>query len=461
MATGQELSQPMPLGQPIESRDGTLNQDAKMVNCYLEKTTTGTAVVKRAGAALNTQLPAGTAQGMLTCSLLPYAIINDTLYRLSDGASFPIPGVTITGQTYNCLSDSPVNTTLLKSSNGLWIFNGVTVTKVTDANYPPTTLWGIVELDGTYYVMNNGGDLQGSALNDPTTWPALNFIRSDGAFQGGTGIIRHLNYLVALYQKGTQFYYDAGNSPMPIAPVLSASWTVGCWNSRPAIETYDRTYFLGHSSSAGRAVYMIDGMSMGEISTPYINRILKNADLSHYYGFAVKVNGHNFVVFTFTDLNITLVYDTEVKEWFQWTSVVNGVEQYFTPLYHVASSANDWLLEQTTGRVVEMIQNAYQDASGQINCLIRTPPMDWGTMKQKRFAAMYLHGDTSQSVVQVRYSDDDYNTYSTYRNIDLSSVRKMLQRCGRSRRRSWDFLHTANQPFRVETVEFDMSVGTS
>ena len=40
----------------------------------------------------------------------------------------------------------------------------MTVTKITDAQYPTTTVRGIAYLDGTYYVMNPNGQIFGSDL---------------------------------------------------------------------------------------------------------------------------------------------------------------------------------------------------------------------------------------------------------------------------------------------------------
>ena len=48
---------------PIGTRDGTLTKDAKMVNCFVERTRNGHAAVKRPGTAFVQQNPAGRGQG--------------------------------------------------------------------------------------------------------------------------------------------------------------------------------------------------------------------------------------------------------------------------------------------------------------------------------------------------------------------------------------------------------------
>ena len=463
MATGQEISNVMPLQWPIETRDGTLTTDSRMVNCMIEETSTGKTMTKRAGTSLQRQLPTGVSQAMCVCNLNPFAIINDTLYNVNTGAAIAIPGVTIPNQTYSVLSDAPVGTTMLKSSSGLWKFNGVTATKVTDPNFPPSTLAGIVELDGTYYVMDNGGTIWGSALNDPTTWPALNTIAPDVALGPGVALNRHLNYIEAFYQQGTKFYYDAGNSPgIPISPVLNASFTTGCADPFSVTETFDQTFFVSRSKEFGRSVHMFEGLALGRVSTPYIDKILSRSNMVSNFSYALKVNGHNFFLYTLIDLNLTIVYDTEMKQWYQWTSTdTNGNETHFAPLFQTATLFDEYFLEGSTGAVVRMNQGTFGDRTGPITVHIYTPNMNWGTLKSKRFAAMFLQGDTCNSTIGVQYTDDDYQSFSVLRNIDLSSVRKMLQRCGRSRQRAWHFVHTAGTALRLQGCEFDMSVGVN
>lgn len=465
---GYELDQKIPLTYECTTRDGTTSKDSKMVNMMIEPTEGGgKAAVKRPGYSLIRQLTPGRAQGMFTVNNVVYAIQNDTIVNTVSGVGTAIPGVTTPNQLYNTLSDVPFGLTLLKSQTGLWTYNGVTVTKVVDANYPLLTVYGIAYLDGTYYVMDGTGTVYGSALTDPTTWPALNFIKADATLGLGQGISRHLNYVVALYEHGTQLFYDAGNpTGSPLSPAGNASWTTGSPVGSSLVEISDNSIFLSQTKTRGRTVSMISGLSMSEISTPFISKILNRSNLldtgGFVYSFGIKTAGHSFYVLTITDIGVTLVYDLVMGVWGLWTSSTAGVETYFKCVFYQYSHTTDFLMEDVSGAIVGMDPLVYTDINQQINSFIRTKPHDWGTLRTKRFPSQSLIADTVASTIQVRYSDDDYQTFSTYIAVDLSTLRKMLLRCGRSRRRSWDFLHVAATPLKLYEMEFnDLSVSAT
>jgi hypothetical protein len=51
------------------------------------------------------------------------------------------------------------------------------------------------------------------------------------------------------------------------------------------------------------------------------------------------------------------------------------------------------------------------------------------------------------------HSDDDGQTFSVGRDVDLTLARPRLSRCGSFRRRTHRITHSANNPFRVEAFE--------
>lgn len=457
----------LPCPQVISSRDGTLTKDSKMVNCFMEPTPEGGSVVKRPGTVLVLSLPTvGTPQGQFLLGGKPFCINGDVVWDTYASVSYPITGVTTKNQQYSVLSDAPLGTSLIKSASGLWIISNSTgtpvITKVTDANFPVLTVSGISYLDGTYYIMDNTGTVYGSALQDATTWPALNFISADATLGVGAGIVRHLNYIVAFYTHGTQFYYDAGLTPgLPLAPVGNAAWTTGAASGASIKEASDVTFFISRTRQYGKTVSRFEGLGLKKISTPFIERILNRSTLDGMASFNIKIAGHTFYGFTLTDLNITLIYDVVFEDWHLWSSTVNGVEQEFVGVNYVASETQDLFQDTSTGNVIAMTPDSYVDTTGAINVLLRTSNFTAGTSKRKRFASLFIAGDNVLTTLNVRYSDDDYITFSPYRSIAMITQRKMLQRCGMARMRAWDFLHVDNTPLRLFGIELAMKVTES
>ena len=464
------------LCHPIGTRDGSLSKDSKMVNCFIETTENGSALVKRPGTSSVYAQP-GTPQGTFNCNGRSYSIVGDVVKDIVSGTTVSIPAITTGGQTYYTVDDVPYGTTLIKSTSGLWKFagnsdgSGGTFTKVTDTNYPATTAPGICELDGIIYVMDAttgySGNVRGSALDDPTTWPALNFIQADFTLGIAKGLYRHLNYVVAYYDRGVQMYYDAnaasGNTDegTQLGPVTNASWTTGLASGDSVVEMTDLSFFLAQDSKLGRVFIMINGLEMQVISTPFVDKITELSDLSTVYSFGIRIVGHSFYVITLSDLNVTLVYDVAGNQWYEWTSVVNTVERAFVGCHYLNGQGKNYLQSTADGSLFQMLPNVYQDNGNPINVQAVTAIYDYGTINYKRIASLFLLGDNIDTSVTLDFSDDDYTTWEGAKVIDCSATRKMIQRAGRFRRRAYRMKHADNTPLRLVDGKLDVTVFSS
>lgn len=468
--TGGDLS--ISWAHPIGTRDGTLTADAKMVNCFVEKEEgESSSIVKRPGTAY-ASTATGTAQGLFKFHSVPYTIVNDTAYTFFQpgggmGTGIAIPAVN-TGQFYTSIDslNASGNTLIQNQAGELFVFNGATFTKVTDSNYTGLSpQFGIAYLDGVYYAMTASGELIGSAINDPTTWPALDFVGGDPEFGSGVTVARHLNYILAFYTAGLQVYWDANAAPngsgIALNPVLSASFRTGAFNAACVTEINDVTYFLASTPLYGRSVQMLNGLTLQKISDPFVERILNNVNLNfislHIWSFGIQIAGHSFYVLNLSTINVTLVYDITFGVWNTWSSVVGGTEQYFVGRgYLQAEGANgnfgDFTQDVTTGRVLSISPLLYTDAGGSINVTCVTPNYDWNTLNYKRFSYMQQMADTIADSINISYTDDDYQTFSTPRAMSLQYPRKQLRNCGASRRRAWMMQYSGNFPLRLNSV---------
>jgi hypothetical protein len=196
------------------------------------------------------------------------------------------------------------------------------LTRITNPNYPPVIVNGLVYLDTTFYVMDPQGRIWGSGLNDPSTWTALNEIAIQNEPNGGVGIAKIGTYLVAFGQWTTQFFYDAGN-PVPGSPLsanISLQYQVGCANGRTIIEMQGTVVWAGQTHAEGSKIYMMQGYAPQVISTPFIDRILEADPMTSVNAFCTSMFGHPCYVLTLLTTGITLVYDFWSQFWTVWTS---------------------------------------------------------------------------------------------------------------------------------------------
>lgn len=446
---------------PIGTRDGTLAKDAKMVNAFAERSENGLAIVKRPGYTLQRQYAASAAQAQFNIGTDVWTLLNNTAHRFSDGVSWTLPSAGDTSDRFQSLDNYTSGSTFLKSPHGAWVVNAAGGTKVTNANYPALTCPGVAELDGTYYVMDaSDGTIHGSAVQDPTSWGALNFVGPNKSMGAGVAIVRHLNYILGLYDLGMQMFYDAQNpTGSPMAPVENASWLTGCASAGSVVNFADSTFFISKTTAKGRTVTMISGLQPTIIGDVYVNRVLNRDTLVGVRAFGMEMGGHSLYVLTLPASAVTLVYDSVYQMWSLFSSVVGGVEGAFVGCNYATDGTLDLLQDASTGAVYSVDVDAYTDAGSPLRVTARTPCRDWGTLKRKLLPSLYLIADTIDTTVTVAYTDDDYQSFSVPRKVDLSTARKMLQKCGSSRRRAWELVHEDATPLRVFGAELEPVLG--
>ena len=329
---------------------------------------------------------------------------------------------------------------------------------------------GAVYLDTYTVIGGTNGEIYTSDPNNPTVWNALNFITAEAEPDGLVGIVKHLNYVLAFGQWSTDFYYDAGSYPgSPLAIATPYHIELGCANGDSICSFEQTTVWIGTAKEQGPSVYSIMGVSPSKISTPFIDRILNNSTLTDVIAYPLRINGHTFYILTLADLNQTLVYDLNEKQWYQWTmyaigdsdSGVNGIyaEQYFRPSYFAGVGETYFLLDDDNGKLYTLSDTYYNDDGAPIYYRSITPIMDSGTTKRKFYHSVEIVGDKIPATMNIRHTSDDYKTWSNYRQVNLNNERPQVHQAGASRRRAWEFLCTDNQPIRLEAAEIDFDIG--
>lgn len=471
---GDTAEPSIPLVVPIDTRDGTLTKDSKMVNCFAEQTPSGWAAIKRPGTTIGATVPSGTPQGVFLHDGGVYAIVNDTMYRIDLGGTpvgVALPGVTGPTAQYQALSDVIVGTSGIKSQYGGWVLQGAVITQVTDPNYPVVTCQGLAWLNGTTYVVEiNGASkrnvIRGSDLDAPLVWDPLNFLETSTATGLAVYCCNYLNYVAVFTEYGLQMYYDAGNpTGSPLSPVSNASWLTGCGSSGSVVKIVDDLYFVSNSSVTGYAVTVLRGLTLSTVSTPAIERVLNAQVFVTVFAEAVRVLGHSFYVLngvTAGGASTCLAYDLTTQQWAVWTSYVSGAETGFVGVHCITKNGIYYMQDRISGTCLLLSPSATQDDIGTVRGVqpiytrIVTKPYDWGTLKLKFMTAVYFIADTVSATVALSYTDDDYATFSTPRTINFNTVKKFGLRFGSSRRRAWQLLHTAATTLKVYLMEVEV-----
>lgn len=340
----------LPLAVNYGPRDTARTKDEVSINAFSEQGASGQMfAVKRPGTKVLefyppagygyslVEVPTGIAQGIYQNGADIYFISNKTLYYcittdlgvggvVGEAASADLDGDVGDHFYFVQMPDTNhVRSFFLKSTKYAYRVYDMSVTQISDIDYPATTVPGAAYLDGTYYVMTPTGYIYGSELEDPLTWSGLNVIRAGSMPDAGVALRRMINYVVAFGQYTTEFFYDAGNPyGSPLSPVTNAIALIGCASADSIAETENTLYFMGVMKEHGRAVYRFNGTVPERVSTPFIDRIISGDDLAEVWAYFIRISGHPMYVLTLKTSAVTLVFDTITNVWHEWTSAIPG-----------------------------------------------------------------------------------------------------------------------------------------
>lgn len=461
----------LPLAMPIESRIASTAKDSRMVNAYQETLGDVQYIIQRPGTSTLTLTPtiaSNTGQNIFAFNGKIYGGINSVLYEITSGGATTNKGAIAAG-TLSFIATSQTPYLFFHNGTAGWTLNGTTGTlaSVTDLDFPPnqtpalTLAKGAVYLDDIVFVMTTTGRIYNSALENPTSWGALDYISKIGEPDGGVAIAKHLNFVVAWGSWSGEFFYNAGNpTGSPLDRSSSYKMDIGCASGPSVVEFAQTVVWVGQSQETGRGVYMLNGVSPEKISTPAIERYLNASTLASVDAFAMTIAGHTFYVLSLVDQNITLVCDIVERTWSQWGTDSAGSDIVWKYRSFTSLGGVSYLQNRTTGQIATISTSVYQDETTNINYRIVTYPIDLKTHHRKFWQHLEIIGEKSATTLQVRHADDDYVTWSTYRNIDLSLERPILRQLGSARRRAYEFFSTSNTAKKLQTAEILIKQGT-
>ena len=338
-------------------------------------------------------------------------------------------------------------------------------------NFPSSFVKGWAYLDGTLYVMDELARIWGTAtlavggiggLDDPRIWDPLNILIARNEPDPGVFLLKHQAYVIALKQWTAEAFYDAGNpTGSPLRPVQGAQCVYGCL-SADSVQYIDGTIlWLTFNRAVSPQIARMDDLRATIISTPPIERLLDQIKGSPIFSWKFKHGGHRYYGLTIKARNITIVYDMDQQLWYQWTDADGN---YWPIVAHSYTGDNEHILQHETNGRCYLAEGDYEypnDDGDVVPVDIYTPNFDAGVDRRKQLNFMRFNADQkSGSRLFVRFSDDDYQTWTNFREVNLGNKRPVLTTCGTFYRRAWHFRHFANTPLRIKTIDLQLDIGT-
>lgn len=485
-----EVPKRVQLGVDFDSRDDTFARTARIVNGYAERVSQDEYYIyKRPGlSAIQFPTTGGTGKGVFFFER-----------SIGLGKLISIVGTKVYSHNLLTLAGTLIGTLMVAPSNfiraivmpqGLtgnvlvfgdgttaYFTDGATVTQllgppVAANGFPFGTdsfIRGWAYLDGFLFVMRAPRDVLGTTnLDDPILWNLLNVIQARSEPDGGVFLAKHLNYVTAIKQWTTDFFYDAGNpTGSPLTYVQGATLPYGALHAMTVQEIDGMLIWIATNRTSGPQCVILEGMRPQIVSTPSVERILKTGSGDGWFSAVFKLGGHRFYVASTQNVGFTLVYDIDQKLWYQWTDPTGGrwtptcVTYLPSPL---VPQSWTYVAQDILGNLYFMgEQYLYANDAGTVASLdIYTLCYDAGTKRSKQLGAMLFDTDVVQGSLKIRYNDDDYllDRWSNFREVDLQLKVPILSDCGSFVSRAWNFRYEGNTAFRMKTVDLQIDLGT-
>lgn len=335
-----------------------------------------------------------------------------------------------------------------------------------------------VFLDGYLFLVDLSGNIQNSDLNNPQSWSASNFISVESYPDFTQAIVRVGSYIVALGTASSEWFYDAGNpTGTPLARIDGATQQIGYLQG--LISTENAAYFVGRANQGTPSVFKIEGLKMTEVGSPVERRWLWfTSVLPNSRGHIIVMGGHRFytVVQNRDESGPTQTYMMDLDNG-MWSSLIFRADSegpfIFTSTTALAKGVTGrdarvetWVSEYNINRANVFRSAQYYDLDNSnvptnYTCNFTTRPLDFGNYRLKFVSRMVFGTDkaASTALMSVSWSDDDYQTFTAPRSVDMSLTYTPLYACGMFRKRAFRITYTGDQFMRWRSVEIDYNQG--
>lgn len=345
-----------------------------------------------------------------------------------------------------------------------------TWTQISDSDFTSLIHRGKMEfMDGYAFILSSTNRIYNSDLNSLANWGASSFITKESKQDLPMGLARLNNIILAFGSETVEVFVNAGNpfgSPLRRVPELSqriglapATAFTGMGATGDCLRSYytvvgRRMYFLGKEVGAGTAdgslsLMAFDGQNFETVSRG-VDKLFTGSNVRGIG--SIDVNGRTAIAIQLTNASIGatqswMMYFPDWKEWFEWTSTyvqpVNSGRYFIginTPSARKLSliDTDNWADGVAAADTYEFRVQFQLPKNGQHRKFMR-----WAGVE----------GDTARSALNlaVEFSDDDYQNFSTARNIDMTSEVKSIKGCGSYRNRAVRLTHTGNLEIRLES----------
>lgn len=320
-----------------------------------------------------------------------------------------------------------------------------------------------VVLDSYVFVnLKDDIDIWNSNVDDPYSWTSGNYISAELYSDPITALSKNNNYVYAVGTHSVEIFYDAANpTGTPLARYDAGVKQFGTPTTswRSVVQTDKEIVMLAGAGAGGFSVWTIDGFKEKDIGIPAVRLYLNSVNGASFKAYCVNTSGQKLYVLT--DSSRTWVYSFETEMWFEWESP--GSTKFNFDYGQDSGSGYPFVLHSSNGTYGRLWEGVATSEGGTgLTCTIITEKKDFDTINRKFGSRFSLIGDNrvaGNSAFQISWSDDDYTTWSTARNLTMTQVQPFIAQLGSFRRRAFKIVNSTVDAIRLEAFEIDINKG--
>lgn len=361
-----------------------------------------------------------------------YVVSGNKLYEVDSAGVETIRGTLNTTTGNVTIDENSTQLFICDQEDGYTLtYSSNTFAAVADGDFPSA---GTVTYLNGYFIVNSNstGRFYISALNDGTSWDALDFATAESSPDRLKRVIGAVGQLWLLGNRTTEIWTNTGDATFPFERISGAEMQVGIMAAHTAVAHGGSIYWVGANDDGDSIVYRAKGFTPERVSTEAIEiRIRAATDKENMLGFSYQQDGHDYYILTGGGLETTLVFDLSTGLWHEraYINTEGDFEQ------HLANSLmfvfDKWLVgDRRNGKVYEMSMDYYDDNGDEIaRERIFTHLSDEG--KRIRYNNLELgfetgvgltSGQGSDPVVTLQLSKDGARTWSDSYTASLGAI---------------------------------------
>lgn len=308
----------------------------------------------------------------------------------------------------------------------------------------------VVFIDG-YFVLLEADTIRVwfSALEDGTSWDALDFFARSETSDNLIGMVQLRNRLWIFGTQTSEVYYNTGDNDTPFQPYPGTLMQEGA-SSAYAISVIGETViWLAQDNQGKHRIVIASDYEPATVSTPAISYAIAQYDtVADAEVLVYEQEGHQFAIFTFPSGNATWAFDVTEKEWHQRAAWDTSLGQFYRWRARGAAATDGGVVvgDFETGDLYTLDLDLYEDNGDMVRRLRRAPYLSsenqWLFVDQFELgmeAGVGLaSGQGSDPVVELNISRDNGKTWESAGNGTIGAMgeyetRAMWTRLGRSR----------------------------